>query len=375
MNFDYETLKILWWLFIGLLLIGFAVTDGFDLGVGALLPVIGRNDKERRLMIAAINRTWEGNQVWLITAGGAMFAAWPLVYATAFSGFYIALILTLFTLILRPVGFEYRSKIDDPRWRAACDWALFASGLVPPVIFGVAFGNLLQGVPFHFNDDMREVYTGGFLGLLNPFGLCCGLISLAMIVMHGSVWLQLRTAGEVSRRAGWVTWIAGGLFIAAFTLAGLWVAKAIPGYRIVAMPSPELPLMPLDKQVVHEAGAWLRNYHDYPWCWIAPAAAVLGAAAAMLAARLRLARAAFIASAAAVAGTVLTAAVAMYPFIMPSSTDPRSSLTVWDAVSSHATLRTMFWATIIFLPIILVYTSWVYWVLRGKVDHRDDHIY
>src|SRR5487761_2662828 len=193
MIFDYATLKVIWWLFVGVLLIGFSVTDGFDLGVGALLPFLGKNDEERRVIINSVGATWDGNQVWFITAGGALFAAWPLVYATAFSGFYIALILTLFALFFRPVGFDYRSKVADARWRSAWDWGLFAGGFVPALIFGVAFGNLLQGVPFSFDNDLRVTSSGSFWQLLNPFGLLAGVVSLAMLVMHGAVYLQIRT--------------------------------------------------------------------------------------------------------------------------------------------------------------------------------------
>ena len=168
MILDYESLKVIWWLFVGVLLVGFALTDGFDMGVGTLLPFVGRSDDERRVVINTIGPTWEGNQVWFITAGGAVFAAWPLVYAAAFSGFYVALILTLFALFLRPVGFDYRSKVSDPRWRSIWDWCLFVGGTVPAIVFGVAFGNLLQGVPFQYDDTMRVAYTGGFFGLLVP---------------------------------------------------------------------------------------------------------------------------------------------------------------------------------------------------------------
>ncbi len=155
MIFDYETLKIIWWAFMGILLLGFTVTGGFDMGVGALLPFLGRNDEKRRVVINAVGPTWEGNQTWLITAAGASFAAWPLVYATAFSGFYTVIVLTLFALFLRPVGFDYRSKVEDPRWRMAWDWGLAVGGAVPAFIFGVTFGNLLQGAPFHFDEVLR----------------------------------------------------------------------------------------------------------------------------------------------------------------------------------------------------------------------------
>ena len=182
--FDYLTLKIIWWLFVCVLLVGFALLDGFDLGVGTLLPFLARTDEQRRVLLNAIGPTWEGNQVWFITAGGAMFAAWPFVYATAFSGFYWAMLLVLFALFFRPVGFEYRSKVADPRWRNAWDWGLFVGGAVPALVFGVAFGNLLQGVPFELDGFMRSTYTGSFWGLLNPFGLLAGVVSLSMLVMH-----------------------------------------------------------------------------------------------------------------------------------------------------------------------------------------------
>jgi len=199
--FDYFTLKIIWWLLVGALLIGFAVMDGFDLGVGALLPFVAKTDDERRVLINSIGPTWEGNQVWFITGGGALFAAWPLVYAAAFSGFYWALLLVLFALFFRPVGFEYRSKVADPRWRSAWDWGLVVGGAVPALVFGVSFGNLLQGVPFTFDDMLRPFYSGSFFGLLNPFALLTGVVSLAMLVMHGAVYLQMRTEGAIAQRA------------------------------------------------------------------------------------------------------------------------------------------------------------------------------
>ncbi len=377
MIFDYATLKVIWWLFVGVLLIGFAIMDGFDLGVGALLPFIGRNDEERRVVINSIGATWDGNQVWLITAGGAIFAAWPLVYATAFSGFYIALILTLFALFFRPVGFDYRSKVDDPRWRSAWDWGLFAGGFVPSLIFGVAFGNLLQGVPFHFDEDMRVFYTGSFFGLLNPFAILSGVVSLSMLLMHGATYLGIRTVGEIEKRAVAASRYAAIVLIIAFAAAGIWVYKGIEGYKIVSMLSSNVVSTPLDKVVEKSAGAWLANYDAYPILWIAPALGFLGAALNIVLSSAGKRILAFVTSSLSLAGVILTAGIAMFPFIMPSSADPRSSLTVWDAVSSHGTLQIMFWVVVIFLPIILLYTSWVYRVLRGKITvdtiRANDH--
>ncbi len=377
MIFDYATLKIIWWLFVGVLLIGFAVTDGFDLGVGALLPFLGRNDEERRVIINSVGATWEGNQVWFITAGGAIFAAWPLVYATAFSGFYIALILTLFSLFFRPVGFDYRSKVEDPRWRTAWDWGLFAGGFVPSLIFGVAFGNLLQGVPFSFDQDMRVNYMGSFWALLNPFAILTGVVSLSMLLMHGATYLRIRTEGVIEKRAVAAGKYAAMLLIVSFALAGLWVFRGIEGYKIISMLSANASSTPLDKVVERSAGAWLSNYGAYPVLWLAPALGFLGAILTVMLSSKGRAIAAFVASSVSLAGVILTAGIAMFPFVMPSSSDPQSSLTIWDSVSSHGTLQIMFWVVVVFLPIILLYTSWVYRVLRGKITvetiRANDH--
>jgi cytochrome d ubiquinol oxidase subunit II len=368
--FDYFTLKIIWWLFVGVLLIGFAVMDGFDLGVGALLPFVARTDDERRVLINCVGPTWEGNQVWFITGGGALFAAWPLVYSAAFSGFYWALLLVLFALFFRPVGFEYRSKVADPRWRNAWDWGLFVGGAVPALVFGVAFGNLLQGVPFTFDDMLRPYYSGNFFGLLNPFALLTGVVSLSMLVMHGAIYLQMRTEGEIANRARRAARIVGIVFIVAFVLAGIWQAYGIQGYRILAAPDPGAVVVPLAKTVERAAGAWMANYAARPWMWIAPALAMGGGLLALLLSAGARGGAAFIFSAAALAGSILTAGFAMFPFVMPSSTFPNASLTVYDAVSSHRTLNLMFVAVVLFLPVVLLYTSWVYRVLRGKVTEK-----
>jgi cytochrome d ubiquinol oxidase subunit II len=370
MLFDYLTLKIIWWVFVGVLLIGFAVMDGFDLGVGTLLPFVARTDAQRRVVLNAIGPTWEGNQVWLITAGGALFAAWPLVYATAFSGFYWAMLLVLFALFFRPVGFEYRSKISDLRWRSAWDWGLFGGGLVPALIFGVAFGNLLQGVPFNYDEFMRPHYTGSFWGLLNPFALLAGIISLTMLIMHGAVYLQMRTEGEINARAKRAVWIFGIVFMAAFAVAGIWQAFGIDGYRIAAMPEAGTAFSPLAKKVETAAGAWMQNYTKCGYTIIAPILAFAGGILALLLSGTNRAGAAFVGSGAALAGVILTAGFAMFPFVLPSSADPNGSLTVYDAVSSHRTLNLMFFAVVVFLPIVLAYSSWVYRVMRGKITEE-----
>lgn len=370
MLFDYLTLKIIWWLLVGALLIGFALLGGFDLGVGTLLPFVAQTDKQRRVLLNSVGPTWEGNQVWLLTAGGAMFAAWPLVYAAAFSGFYWAMLLVLFALFFRPVGFEYRSKIQNPRWRAAWDWGLFVGGFVPALVFGVAFGNLLQGVPFQYDEFVRPQYTGSFWALLNPFALLAGIISLTMLVMHGAVFLQMRTEAEIFARAKKAVRIFGIVFLVAFAIAGLWQAYGIEGYRIVSSPDTGSAFSPLDKKVEVVAGAWMQNYAVCSWTLLAPIMAFAGAILALILSALNRPGLAFIFSGSALAGVILTAGFAMYPFIIPSSSHPDGSLTIFDATSSHRTLNLMFIAVVVFLPIVLAYTSWVYRVMRGKITEE-----
>jgi len=370
MLFDYEVLRVVWWFLIGVLLVGFVITDGFDMGVGALLTIIGKSDNDRRVMINTIAPHWDGNQVWLITAGGAIFAAWPMVYAAAFSGFYVAMILTLAALFFRPVGFDYRSKIEDPRWRNSWDWGLFIGGAVPPVIFGVAFGNLLQGVPFELDEFLRVTYHGGFFGLLNPFALLAGLLSLFMVVMQGATWLQMKTEAALHLRARNAAQIAALLSLASFALAGVWLAFGIDGFAITAMPALDAASNPLHKQVAIQAGAWLTNYGRYPWMMAAPAVGLTMPLLVLLFSRLERGALAFLCSSLTVAAVVLTAGFSMFPFIMPSSLDPNMSLTAWDATSSHMTLKLMLGAAIIFVPIVLSYTIWTYIKMFGRIGHQ-----
>jgi cytochrome d ubiquinol oxidase subunit II len=367
MILDYETLKVIWWLLIGVLLIGFAVTDGFDMGVGILLPFLGQNDDERRVIINTIGPHWEGNQVWFVTAGGAIFAAWPAVYAAAFSGFYFAMMLVLFALFFRPVGFDYRSKIEHPTWRKTWDWGLFVGGAVPALVFGVAFGNLLLGVPFQYDELLRSTYTGSFWALLNPFGLLAGVVSVSMLTMHGALWLQLRADNIIANRARTAAQWAGVILIISFALAGLWVSYGIDGYQILSMPLTDAHPNPLAKVVGIGEHAWLANYSLYSWMIIAPVLSFTGALATILLARANRPGLGFISSGLAISGVILTAGFSLFPFVMPSSTMLGASLTVWDAPSSLRTLTVMFWAAVIFVPIILAYTVWTYRALWGRV--------
>ena len=368
---DYETLRIIWWVLLGVLLIGFAAMDGFDLGVGTLLPFIGKTDIERRIIINTIGPVWEGNQVWLILGGGAIFAAWPPLYAVSFSGFYLAMFAILFALILRPVGFKFRSKRDSVAWRTGWDWALFIGGFVPSLIFGVAVGNVLQGVPFRFNDDLQIFYDGTFFGLLNPFALLCGVISLTMLIMHGSAWLVLKTTGVVQARARAYGSIAALLTSVLYVVAGVISWYWVSGYKITSAVVTGGPSNPLRKAVELDHGAWFVNYMNYPVLLIAPALGILGPLLLFVLFRSKREVAPLLIGKLSIFGIISSVGVSMFPFILPSSADPRSSLTVWDASSSHMTLFIMLVVTLIFLPLIVAYTSWVYKVLWGKVEQSD----
>ena len=376
MMLDYESLKLIWWVLVGVLLIGFALTDGFDLGAAALMPFVGRNDNERRVVINTIAPHWDGNQVWLITAGGALFAAWPLVYAAAFSGFYWALLLVLFALFVRPVGFDYRSKLSNTRWRQSWDWGLFVGGVVPSLVFGVAFGNLLLGVPFQFDDTLRSSYHGSFWQLLSPFGLLAGVVSLSMLCLHGGTWLMMRTEGDIARRSRGAAQLFAAVYLLAFIGAGVWLLLGgIEGQTITSAFDPGTALNPLGKTVAANNPGWMVNYGKYPLTIIAPVVGIVGALLALLSASGGHSRCAFLGSSLAIVGTLCTAGFALFPFVMPSSIDPASSLTVWDAVSSRMTLNIMLVAAAIFVPLILCYTLWCYAKMWGKVttQHIDDN--
>lgn len=369
---DYEILRVIWWLFLGVLLVGFAIMDGFDLGVATLLPFVARTETDRRVAINTIGPVWDGNQVWLITGGGAVFAAFPPVYAASFSGFYIAMFLVLASLILRPVGFEFRNKIKDARWRAFWDYALFAGGFVPSLVFGVAFGNLLQGVPFRIDADMRVLYEGsGLFELLNPFGIMCGLVSVGMLTTHGAVYLTVKAEGPVKERAAAYVRIGALVTVVLFILAGIWTAFGLKGYAITSAIAVDGPSNPLLKTVTQVRGQWFANFGIHKWMMLAPALAILGPLSTMMFTASRRAGLAFIASAIGIFGIITTAGVSMFPFLMPSDIMPAASLTVWDATSSHLTLFVMLLAALIFLPIVLAYTGFAFRVMKGPVTAKQ----
>jgi cytochrome d ubiquinol oxidase subunit II len=363
---DYPTLKIIWWLLVGVLLVGFAIMDGHDMGVGTLLPFVGRSDDERRVVINTVGPHWDGNQVWFITGGGAIFAAWPLVYATAFSGFYWAMLAVLWALFFRPVGFDYRSKIHNATWRSTWDWGLFIGGFVPPLIFGVAFGNLLQGVPFGFDDYLISHLHRQLLATAQPLRAAGRRGEQrhdhdARRHVPGAPHRGRHPARAIAAAVG-----APCVMVLALSApaCGCKASRAFASPR----PSTPRPARPAGQDRGARSptpGGQLRHLPAAVgccrrWAWPAPLAPPL-----LLLARRTLS--AFVASSLAIVGVIGTAGAAMFPFVMPSSTQPNASLTVWDSVSSHLTLGIMFWATLIFMPLIVIYTSWAYRVMRGKV--------
>jgi cytochrome d ubiquinol oxidase subunit II len=367
---DYATLRFIWWLILGVLLTGFAVMDGFDLGLGATFRSLGRTDEERRALLESIEPVWDGNQVWFILTGGAVFAAWPLLYAASFSGLYLAMFLLLVALILRPVGFIFRNKISDPRWRNAWDWALLVGGAAPALLFGIAFGNLFLGLPFHFDALQRPVFAGSLFSLLRPFALLVGVVSLSMLVMHGTVYAALKVGPPMSRRAAALGRTAALVYIVAFIVAGVWVA-GLGGHQINSVVDRFGASNPLTKHVLVAHGAWFANYRAHAVLWLIPLAALLGAAATRALLGAGRPGAAFLTSSVAQAGTILTAGVALFPFLMPSATHPNHGLTVWDASSSLHTLGIMLVVVVVILPIVLAYTAWVFRVLRGRITLEE----
>lgn len=365
--FDYEMMRIIWWLLLGVLLTGFAIMDGFDLGVAMLLPFVARKDIERRVVINTIGPIWEGNQVWIILGAGAIFAAWPLIYAVSFSSFYLAMLIVLLGFILRPVAIKYRSKMPDARWRSNWDGVLCIAALLPSLLFGVALGNVLQGIPFYFDDSLRMFYSGTLWGLLNPFALLCGLVSVCMLMMHGASYLATKTEGEVRQRAISYGRIASIVMLLLFIAAGWWVHEGLVGYEITSLIDHAGPSNPLHKTVSTAVGAWQGNYRVEPLLWIAPLLVAVGVLGQLLFLGRGQSKWGFVCSSLAIVGVIATFGLSLFPFLLPSSSNPSMSLLVWDASSSLLTLRIMLVCTLIFMPIILLYTAWVYRVMRGRV--------
>lgn len=374
----YVILKVVWWALLGVLLMGLGVMVGMDMGIGVGLRWYGRSDGERRAVINMIAPHWDGNQVWFILGGGAVFAAWPTIYATAFSGLYVVMLVLLWSMIVRPLAFEYRSKLPSRRWREFWDWMLFVSGAVPMIVFGAAMGNMLEGVPFHFSWDMVSYYTGSFVDLFNPFADLCGLMALALALYQGSAMVMGRGEGVIRQRASRLLTWAGLTALGLFSVCGIWVTQ-LSGYLVTGGDTPGGPAIPLHKTVKMESGLWLHNFIVYPFLWLLPFAVYAALLFGIAAARRGRPHVSWWLGATAWIGTLATLGAAMFPFMMPSSSDPNQSLTVWDASSSAVTLAWMLGFTVVFIPVVASYTSWAFWKMRGKVTPEsvegDQHAY
>ncbi|ATP90099.1 MULTISPECIES: cytochrome d ubiquinol oxidase subunit II [Aeromonas] len=362
---DYETLKVIWWGLVLFLLVGFVVMDGFDLGVGMLLPVVGKTDDERRVLLNSVGPVWEGNQVWLIAGAGTLFAAWPLVYAAAFSALYVPFMFLLFGLFLRPVGFDYRSKLPDPVWRRWWDRALVVGGLLPTLVFGATLGLVLQGLPFRFDAALRIHY--GAFAFHWPLLLTAMGTALALLLLHGASFLQCKTQGAIAARSARLALWLGPLASALFALGGVWLGE-MAGYRITAIGDLNGALTPLMKEVVAVPAGWLGNFVAHPVLWAVPVLGLLLPLVCALASRLGKSGLALVASGGACAAMMLTVAIALFPFVLPSSLDPASSLTLWDSTSSERTLLIMLGIVGVLMPVNIGYTLWVYRVVRGRVS-------
>jgi len=365
--FDYETLRIIWWAILVFLICGFAVMDGFDFGIAMLLAFLGKTDDERRVMLNTIGATWEGSQTWLVTLGGITFGAWSIVYAVLFSGVYAGLLLLLFALFLRPVGFDYRSKLACSKWRNFWDWGLFVGGTVPAVVLSLAAGNLMLGLPFDLDAELRSTYDGGLFDLFTLFPLLCVLVGVSLCLMHGATFLHWRTENVLAERAQKIIQLSSLAFIALFVLAGIYIAFGVEGYKVTSAIDTTITANPLHKTIEKGAGLWLSNYGTYPLLLLAPIVAIVSALLTPMLSGKSHSASAFVLSSLAMIGAIVTAGGSMFPFVLPSSLNAVSSLIIWDASASHYTMKMLLLATIVFMPIVLAYTIWVYKVMRGKV--------
>ena len=345
----YSILQFLGWLAVGLLMYLFAATGGFDLGAGMLVPFIGKNDAERRVIINTVGPTWDGNQVWLITAGGAIFAIFPRVYAASFSGFYFGILLVLWALFFRPVSFEFRSKLESQRWRSFWDWALCIGSFIPSLVIGVAIGNLFVGLPFQVDPiSLRFIYGNpnnpsafmDLLRLLNPFSLLVGVTCVLMLIQHGAAYLLMRTSGSVLQRSKVVLTVSAILLMVCFAISGGWISVSM--------------------------NQWLNNYRAHAWLWIAPFLGFCGSIAAIGYDRKNEFFKTFLASCVSLLGIVGTMGYALFPYIMVSSTHPSQSLLVWNSSSSELSLLGILVCAVIMLPIIFYYTTFVYKKVWGR---------
>ncbi|QJC29062.1 cytochrome d ubiquinol oxidase subunit II [Enterobacteriaceae endosymbiont of Plateumaris rustica] len=377
---DYNTLCIIWWILIGILIIGFLITDGLDMGVGILLFIIGKNNIERRIMINSIAPHWDGNQVWLITVGGALFAAWPIVYATLFSSFYIAMIIMLLSLFLRPVGFEYRSKIKNYKWQNLCDILISIGSIIPPIIIGIAVGNLLNGIPFYIDKYFRIHSSLHFLNLFNMFSIIISITSIIMFINQASTYLQLRIYDKyINYKTNIIIQISSIMLIIFFILSFINIIFYIKGYELHSLIFNNITNLN-KKEILHIYGSWFFNFQTHNYLLIIPLLCLILPIFTIIYSLYKNRIMSFICSSLTIIFMVCTVGIIMFPFIIPSSIRPKDSLTMWNAVSSQLTLNIMLYAAIIFVPIVLSYTFWCYKkmffpITREEIKNNTNNYY
>lgn len=374
MNFDYETLRFIWWLLLVLAVLGFMLSEGISLGVSMLIVLDNKPETAQRSLLTAVAPTALGQLAWLPAVAFLLFAAWPIVYAVLFSSLQSLFLPMLLAWLCRPLGWYFRSGLKSLTWRRNWDKALSGSGFLIAALLGVICGNALKGVPFHLDSDMRIFFLGDFWGLLNPFSLLIAAVNVCLLLMYGASFAQLKSNGELVCSSQ--TWVfkAGLGFLLLFALAGLWITR-LEGYHITSDILPGDASNPLNKFVKRAEGLWLDNYEHVPSLWAVPIIAFVAGGATIYWSKIQRSYWAFMASMISVGFTVLTIAISMFPFLLPSNRSLNSSLTIWDASGSQATLTALLGVTVIALPLMLLTSRWAFCFAAedDAVELTDDH--
>ncbi|OAI11204.1 cytochrome d ubiquinol oxidase subunit II [Methylomonas lenta] len=373
MTIDLESLRLIWWALLGLVMVSFVLCEGLTLGVCLLLPMIGKSESQRLTLISNIVPTSMGNLAWFIAMLTIVFAAWPIAYAVTMASVYPLLLLVLLAILLRPLAMYFQHASNQPLWQQYSAKVLVVGGVVPATLLGLLAGNMLKGIPFHLDSDMRILFLGDFAGLFNLFSILAAACSVALLALHGAVFIQLKTNGELQQNAKALTLQAGVAFLLLFATAGLWIMH-LEGYHIDSDILPDAASNPLAKFVKRGEGLWLDNYEHLPLLWALPVLAFMGGLAAILFAKWDKTYFAMIASSLCVSMVVLTFGVSMFPFLLPSNISLNSSMTIWDSSASHMTLQSLLWLAVFALPMMVISTRWVF-CLFAKDNHRREMVW